>query len=159
MKRLLILLTGIILFSCTKENKTQKIGKDFLEIYSHRKELDKMLSFYSDKFEYRNMSFESETKDPKFLYEQFYGWADPAFKFESAESVKIEQLITDDSTIVVKGKSMPYVYNGKHIEGNDFIIWLNLDKNHKIKKQTDWFNYPMNEIIEAWQLKNSFKIE
>ena len=36
-----------------------------------------------------------------------------------------------------------------------FTTWLFLDKNKKIKKQIDWFNYPIEDIIQAYQMKQS----
>lgn len=158
-KRILILLAFSLMLSCSKENKTLEIGKTFFETYSDRAALDKMLSFYAKDFEYKNIAFESEANDPKFLYEDFYGWKDPNFKYETKHSIEITEIVSNDSTIIASGKTMPYTYNGVKVKGNDFVIWLDLDKDYKIKKQTDWFDYPMNEIIEAWQLKNSFEIK
>lgn len=159
MRYLLITFSALILVGCTKENKTQLLGERFFDTYSERKEIDKMLSFYSPEFKYENIGFESETQDAKFLYEQFYGWKDPAFKYDSEKTIQVEEIITNDSTVVAKGTTMPYTYNSKQVEGTRFIIWLELDKDLKIKKQTDWFDYPMAEIIEAFHLKNSMKIQ
>lgn len=161
MKKILLLsMTAVMLFSCgEKSNKTQEIGERFFEIYSKRKEVDKMVSFYSEDFHYTNVAFESETNDSKFLYKEFYGWADPNFKFESEISVIVDEIVSTDSTIVARGKTLPYSYKGKVVEGNNFVIWLDLDEDLKIKRQTDWFDYPMSEIIEAWHLKSSFEIE
>ncbi len=159
MKQILLLFTVIFLVSCGKENKTQQIGERFFQTYSQRKEVDKMISFYAKDFHYENIGFESETDDPKFLYEEFYGWKDPAFLYKSDKTISIEEIVSNDSTIVATGTTMPYSYNGKEVEGTGFVIWLDLDKDLKIKKQTDWFDYPMEEVIEAYYLKNSMKIE
>jgi len=161
MRKLILILSVIFVFSCTgnKSLKTTQIAQNYLDTYSKRKEIDKILSFYSDNFEYKNISFGTETNDSRFLIEQIYGWNDPKMKFETDESIEVEQIISNDSTIVVRGKSMPYEYNGKVVEGNNFVIWLDLDKEYKIKRQTDWFDYPMEEIIEAYQLKNAFEIQ
>ena len=51
--------------------KQSSIRRAFFEIYSKRAEIDKMLSFYADEFEYENIGFSSSTNDPKFLYEDF----------------------------------------------------------------------------------------
>lgn len=161
MKKIILLTTSFIFISCTtlKENKTQEIAERFFEIYSARKETQKIISFYSDEFTYENIAFESETNDPKFLYEQFYGWQDSNFKFESNKSIALEQLLTNDSTIIARGSTLPYTYNGNPVAGTRFVIYIELDKNLKIKKQTDWFDYPIEEIIEAYNLKKSIKIE
>lgn len=158
-KLILALLAAVLLFSCNNEGKTRKIGEEYLQIFSQRKELDRILSFYSNDFVYRNVSFDSETDDPKFLFEQLYGWKDPGFKYSGTESIEVLQIVDNDTAIVVKGRSLPYSYNGREVKGNDFVIWLDLDKNHKIKRQTDWYDYPMEELIEAYRLKNSFKIQ
>ncbi len=159
MKQILLLIAVLFLVSCEKENKTQQIGERFFETYSKRKEIDKMISFYANDFQYENIGFESDTHDPKFLYEQFYGWKDPAFLYNSDKTISIEKIVSNDSTIVATGTTMPYSYNGKEVVGTRFVICLDLDKNMKIKKQTDWFDYPMEEIIEAYYLKKSMKIE
>jgi len=159
MKHFLIIFSVLFLISCSKENKTQQIGERFFETYSKRKEVDKILSFYADKIDYENIGFESETDDPKFLYQQFYGWSDAGFKYSSAETIQVDEILSNDSTIIATGTTMPYSYNGKQVEGTRFVICLELDKSLKIKKQTDWFDYPMAEVLEAYYLKNSMKIE
>lgn len=156
---LLILLFTISFTSCSKENKTQQIGERFFETLSQRKEVDKMLSFYAPKFEYENIAFKSETDNPQFLYEEFYGWKDPAMKYVSEETIQVDEIISSDSSIIAKGSTMPYTYNGKEVKGTQFVICLELDKDLKVKKQTDWFAYPMEEIIEAYYLKNNMQIE
>lgn len=159
MKKIIFLCFLIFIISCTKENKTRQIGERFFETYSKRSEIDKMVSFYAKSFHYENVNFQSEADDPKYLYENFYGWNDPNFKFTGKETIKVDEFLSNDSTIVAKGTTMPYTYNGKTVEGTRFVIWLELDKDLKIRKQTDWFDYPMAEIIEAYYLKRNMKIE
>lgn len=159
MSKFIFILFVFSFLSCSKENKTQEIGNRFFEIYSERKDVDKMVSFYAKSFSYENVNFHSDTADPKFLYENFYGWSDPNFRFQDKKTIVIEDIVTNDSTIIAQGTTMPYTYNGKEVDGTRFIISLELDKNLKIKKQTDWFDYPMEEMIEAYYLKSSMKIE
>lgn len=151
----------LILFavSCSTETNNHKLGERFFEIYSNRSELDKMLSFYADEFEYENIGFASKANDPKFLYEEFYGWNNPAIKYESENTITVTEILSSTYSIVAKGYTMPYTYNGNYVEGNRFVIWLELDGNSRIIKQTDWFDYPMSEIIEAYQLKQSILID
>lgn len=160
MKKLVYILLPILLWSCekVKENETQKIAERFFKTYSERKELEKMVSFYSNVFQYENVNFESDATDVRFLYQELYGWNDKNMVYPG-ESILVEQILSNDSTIVAKGTTMPYYYNGKEVNGTRFVIWLELDKDKKIVRQTDWFNYPMNEIIEAYQLKNSMNIK
>lgn len=161
MKHILIALIPLVLFSCQQggNNQTQQIGERFFDTYSKRKEVDKILSFYAADFEYENLIFESETEDSRFLYEQFYGWKDPNFVYATPETIQLDEILSSDSTIVAKGSTLSYTYNGREVEGTRFVIVLELDKDKKIKKQTDWFNYPMAEIIEAFHLKNSMQIK
>lgn len=161
MKKILLLTVGLSVFiSCNSTgNSTQELGERYFEIFSKRKELDKMVSFYADEFQYENVAFESETNDPKVLFNEYYGWADPKFIFGQAESIKLDKIVANDSTIVGMGTTMPYTYNGNKAEGTRFVITLELDKNKKIKKQTDWYDYPIQEIIEAFYLKKNMQIE
>lgn len=159
MRKLSILLFSFVVLSCGKENKTKEIGERFFENYSKRKEINKMVSFYAKDFHYENIGFESEADDPRFLYNDFYGWADPGFKFTNPETIQLEEIISSDSTIVAKGKFTEHSYNNRPVEEMRFIIWLELDKDLKIKKQTDWFDYPMTELIEAFYLKQNMKVE
>lgn len=159
MKQGLILVMAVFFLACSKENQHTEMAERYFEIYSKRNELDKMLSFYADEFDYENIGFETMTNDPKFLFENIYGWKDPAFRYESENSIEIEELVTAKNSIVAKGKTKNYIYNGKEVEGTRFVIWLDLDENSKIIQQTDWFAYPMEEILEAYQLKTSMQIK
>ncbi len=159
MKKLILLCLAWCFISCGGENKTKEIGERFFETYSKRKEIDKMVSFYAEDFHYENIGFESEADDPRFLYESFYGWSDPNFRFNNPETVQVDEIISNDSTIVAKGKFMAHSYRSRAVEEMRFVILLELDQDLKIKKQTDWFDYPMSEIIEAYYLKQNMKVE
>lgn len=161
MRKLLLVSFVVMLFSCQSNqgNPNNELALRFFDTYSKRKEVDKMVSFYADKFEYENIVFESETDNSRFLYEEFYGWKDPNFIYENPETIHVDEILTSDSTIIGKGITMPYTYNGREVNGTRFVIILELDKDRKIKKQTDWFNYPMAEIIEAYHLKTSMEIK
>lgn len=161
MRKLLFIILPFVLFSCNtpKNNSNQDLAKRYFDTYSKRKEADKMLSFYSNVFQYENISFESETQDPKFLINDIYGWGEKGIVYEGEESIQLEEILSNDSTIVAKGVTLPYTYNGREVEGTRFVIWLELDKDKKIVRQTDWYNYPMAEIIEAFHLKNSMQIK
>lgn len=158
-KYILLIIVTVFIVSCQKENKTKQIGERFFETYAERKDVQKMLSFYADEFQYENVGFEMTLNDSKYLYENVYGWSDPNFIFSGKQTITVDETLSSDSTIVAKGITMPYTYNGKNVEGTRFVIWLELDKDLKIRKQTDWFDYPMAELIEAYRLKNSMKIE
>ena len=159
MKKIILFSMAMLLISCNKESKTKEIGERFFETYSKRKEIDKMVSFYAENFQYENIGFESEANDPRFLYRNFYGWADQHFKFSGDETIEVDEIISSDSSIVAKGKFMAHTYRNNPVEEMRFVIWLELDKDLKIKKQTDWFDYPMAEVIEAFYLKQNMKVE
>ena len=159
MKKTILLLFSLALVSCGEQHKTMEIGERFFENYSKRKEIDKMVSFYAKEFHYENIGFESEADDPRFLYRDFYGWADPNFRFSGTETIEVEEILSSDSSIIAKGKFMAHSYRDRSVEEMRFVIWLELDKDLKIKKQTDWFDYPMAEVIEAYYLKQNIKVE
>src|SRR5690606_38492733 len=116
MKKIILLALSWSFLSCTGENKTQEIGERFFENYSKRKEIDKMVSFYAEEFQYENIGFESEADDPRFLYRDFYGWADPNFRFSGTETVEVAEILANDSTIVAKGKFMAHTYKSRAVE-------------------------------------------
>ncbi|MFA5620083.1 MAG: hypothetical protein WDA08_07255 [Weeksellaceae bacterium] len=159
MKKIVLILIPLIFISCQQENKTRQIGELFFETYSKRIEPEKMLSFYSSDFQYRDVVFGSETNDPKVLFQKFYGWNDPNLRYESEHSIIIDEMISNDSSIIAKGKTHSYTYSGKFVPGVNFIIWLKLDENMKVKEQTDWFDYSLEEIIEAHKIKESLEIK
>src|SRR5690606_41982916 len=116
MKKLVYILLLILLWSCekVKENETQKIAERFFKTYSERKELEKMVSFYSNVFQYENVNFESDANDVRFLYQELYGWHDKNMVYPG-ESILVEQILSNDSTIVAKCTTIPYNYNGKEV--------------------------------------------
>lgn len=152
-------LAAVLMFSCSTDSKNQKTAELYFDVLSKRKELDKILSFYGDEFQYENVSFESVTNNPQFLIGEIYGWRDQGIQYATPESMQIDEILTGEFSIVAKGRTLDYTYNGLKVEGSRFVIWLDLDQNGKIIRQTDWFDYPMEEIIEAFELKKSMRIE
>lgn len=159
MKRIIFLLLGMVMFSCSSVSNKDHFGENFFETLSSRQNPEKMLSFYSNSFEYRDMIFHSETNDPEYLIKTIYGWDNPGFQYEGGKMFSIEEIVSNEFTVVAKGKTMPYVYNGNRVEGVEFVIWLDLDEDSRIKGQTDWYNYSTADILEAQQIRNSLEIK
>ncbi|MFV0218949.1 hypothetical protein OBK23_04555 [Empedobacter falsenii] len=67
--------------------------------------------------------------------------------------MKVNELFSNDSIIMANGEFSPYTYNGMKFPAMKFTTYLYLDQNSKIKKQVDWFNYPIEDIIELYQLQ------
>src|SRR5690625_6533631 len=92
MMRIIVYSIFILLaVSCSTESNNHQLGERFFEIYSKRAEIDKMLSFYADEFEYENIGFSSSTNDPKFVYEDFYGWKNRPSTYERENAIKVTE--------------------------------------------------------------------
>ncbi len=152
-------LTVSFLVSCntTSSSKNDDLGKRFFEIYSSRKDYNKMLSFYNDSLVYENVAQSSgqSTVDPRYLLTEVIRWNDQTMQYENNQLLHVKEMFSNDSVIVANGEFSGYTYNGMKYPPMKFSTYLYLDKNSKIKKQVDWFNYPIEDIIELYQLQQS----
>lgn len=160
MIRYLFLLSAFGLFlSCSSEPKTKQVGERFFQAYSQMDDLEKILSYYGSDFNYENVLFGSKTDDPATLYKDFYRWGDSNFTYAQNRFVQVEEVDWSENSVTARGVTSSYTYKGKDIPGVRFVIWLEMDKDHKIIRQTDWYDYPIEELIEAYQLKKSLEIK
>lgn len=134
-----------------------ELGKRFFENYSSRADYKKMLSFYNDSLVYENVAQYSgpSTVDPRYLLNEIIRWDDQTMQYENNKLLQVKELFTNDTMIIANGEFSPYTYNGVKFPAMKFTTYLYLDKNSKIKKQVDWFNYPIEDIIELYQLQQS----
>lgn len=143
--------------SCNSSSasKNDELGKRFFENYSSRKDYKKMLSFYNDSLVYENVAQYSggSTVDPRYLLNDIIRWSDQTMQYENNKLLKVNELFSNDSMIIANGEFSPYTYNGMKFPAMKFTTYLYLDQNSKIKKQVDWFNYPIEDIIELYQLQ------
>ncbi|WP_413532184.1 hypothetical protein [Empedobacter brevis] len=156
---ILPLVAILFLISCNSSSTTKndELGKRFFENYSSRKDYKKMLSFYNDSLVYENVAqySGSSTIDPRYLLNEIIRWNDQTMQYEGNQLLKVKELFTNDSMIIANGEFSAYSYNGTKFPPMKFTTYLYLDKNSKIKKQVDWFNYPIEDIIELYQLQQS----
>jgi len=158
--RYLFILTAFSFFlSCTSNPKTKEIGERFFDTYAQMGDMEKILSFYADDFSYENVLFGSETDDPATLYRDFYRWGDSNFSYTGNKFIIVEEMDWGENSVTARGLTSAYTYKGREVPGVRFVIWLEMDKDHKIIRQTDWYDYPIGELIEAYQLKRSLEIK
>ncbi|TGN24296.1 hypothetical protein [Empedobacter tilapiae] len=154
---ILSLITITFLISCNSNptTKNDDLGKRFFENYSSRKDYKKMLSFYNDSLIYENVAqySGSSTIDPRYLLNEIIRWNDQTMQYENNNLLKVNELFSNDTMIIANGEFSAYSYNGIKFPSMKFTTYLYLDKNSKIKKQVDWFNYPIEDIIELYQLQ------
>lgn len=151
----LIAITFLVSCNSSSASKNDELGKRFFENYSSRKDYKKMLSFYNDSLVYENVAQYSggSTVDPRYLLNDIIHWSDQTMQYENNKLLKVNELFSNDSMIIANGEFSPYTYNGMKFPAMKFTTYLYLDQNSKIKKQVDWFNYPIEDIIELYQLQ------
>lgn len=149
--------------SCTDTRKKEQevLAQRFFDIYSQRKEIDKMESFYADKVTYENVSQSTgeNVVEPAYLMKNILGFQDKEMTYDQNKMIKVKEILTNDSVIVASGEFSSYTYNGNKYPPMQFTTWLYLDSKKRIKKQVDWFNYPIEDIIELYQLQHSEKFK
>ena len=163
MKIKLVHLFGVLSFaflaSCQSgsSSKNDELGERFFEIYSAQKDYKKLISFYNDSLVYENVAQYSgaSTVDPRYLFSEIIRWDDKTMQYENNKLLNVKELFTNDTMIIANGEFSAYTYNGIKYPPMKFTTYLYLDKNSKIKKQVDWFNYPIEDIIELYQLQQS----
>jgi hypothetical protein len=153
----LLLLVGFVSCDKNSSSKNDELGKRFFDIYSSRKDYSKMLSFYNDSISYENVAHSAGSSylEPRYLLSEIIRWNDQTMQYENNKLLKVNELFTNDSMIIANGEFSSYTYNGQKFPPMKFTTYLYLDKNSKIKKQVDWFNYPIEDIIELYQLQQS----
>lgn len=153
----LLALSFLVSCNSSSSNKNDELGKRFFENYASRKDYKKMLSFYNDSLVYENVAQYSGSSiiDPRYLLNEIIRWDDQTMKYDNNKLMQVKELFTNDSMIIANGEFSPYTYNGIKFPSMKFTTYLYLDKNSKIKKQVDWFNYPIEDIIELYQLQQS----
>lgn len=150
-----ILFVGCNSFNKKKDN--QELAQHFFENYASRKDYKKMLSYYNDSIIYENATQSSgeAVVDPRYLLNDIIRWDDKTMEYKNNKMLEVKELFSNDSVIIANGEFSEYSYNGQKFAPMKFTTYLYLDKNSKIKKQVDWFNYPIEDIIELYQLQQN----
>lgn len=156
-----ILTLFFLIISCEslKHKKNLKTAEDFYQTYADRKDLNKLMGFYSESTTYIDAVPQINIEGKENIQNQ-YNWTDPSYKIhpQFPKTVKINQMISNDSIVIVSGIYNPYYYNGKLINKMQFNSWLYFNKDGKIEKQVEWVQYPMDILEEIINIKKSMQI-
>ena len=159
----LIAVAALTQISCqnNEKDKAEEVAQLFFETYADRKDFNKIKSFYNDSIEYENVIQNTSTLkfETSYLLNNVLSWNDKSIAYEGGKALKVNEIISKDSMVVVNGEFNSYTYNGFQFLPMRFTTYLYLDKNHKIVKQVDWFNYPIGDLIELYQLQESKKFQ
>lgn len=160
----ILLLAGVsLLFSCQNKGTNAKIedtAKKYFEVYSNRSDYNQMKSFYKDSVEYENVIQNTNLNkfETGYLLNQIFAFNDKELSYEGGKMFKVDEIISNDSMAIVNGHFNSYTYNGFTFAPMKFVTYLYFDKENKIKKQIDWFNYPIGDLIELYQLEQTKEI-
>jgi len=163
-KILLLAVVGLC-FSCQNKEqpKTQEIAMKYADVLAARKDFNQIKSFYQDSVKYENIiQNTNELKlETGYFLEHIVNFNDKALVYEGDKMIKVNEVIANDSVAVINGEFNSYTFQGFQFLPMKFTTHLYFDKDFKIKKQVDWFNYPIGDIIEQYQLQQSggFKID
>lgn len=156
-----ISILSFFLISCDSLNqkKNMKTAQEFYQTYAERKDVKKLMSFYSELPVYIDAVPQITVKGKENIQNQ-YNWSDPSYKIhpQYPQTVKIDQIISNDSIVIVSGQYNPYYYNDKLINKMQFNSWLYFNKEGKIVKQIEWVQYPMDILEEIINIKKSMQI-
>lgn len=161
MRKIVFSVIALFFFVACRTKDKHEIGEKYFELYAARKDFDAFKSFYNDTIEYENVVLQTGLApiSSQDLILNNFSWNDHQMVYENSKVLTVNQLVSNDTMIVADGFFNPYEYQGMKIPAMKFTTWLFLDHNQKIKKQIDWFNYPIEDIIEAYQMRQSFNIK
>ena len=161
--KILFLAAITLLVSCQnkQESKSEQVAKLFFDTYAERADYNKMKSFYNDSVDYENVIQNTSIirLETGYLLNELFSWNDKSLVYENNKLLKVDEIITNDSMAIVNGQFNSYTYNGFTFAPMKFTTHLYFDQNHKVKKQVDWFNYPIGDLIELYQMEQSKTID
>lgn len=161
--KILFLAAITLLVSCQnkQDSKSEQVAKLFFDTYAERADYNKMKSFYNDSVDYENVIQNTSIIrfETGYLLNELFSWNDKSLVYENNKLLKVDEIITNDSMAIVNGQFNSYTYNGFTFAPMKFTTHLYFDQNHKVKKQVDWFNYPIGDLIELYQMEQSKTID
>ncbi|WP_128331383.1 hypothetical protein [Apibacter sp. HY039] len=147
-KVLIILLIPLIFMSCIQVEQRKNIKKteEYYKVFSEGKNIEQFLDFYSDSDPIWNDAVsQSSYKNKENIKNKCLSiWNDK--KYEGSKTVSINQMLANDSIVVVSGHYNSYYYNNSKYDKVQFTAWLYFDKKNKIKKQVEWIQYPFEDL-------------
>lgn len=152
MKRYLLLY--LLLAACTSShqetNTTRERALNFFHIYKARADWQSFQDLYADDLIFKDVIFRYTYNKGEFI--NFYNWPDPLLEKhpDYPEVLVLEDLATTDSTAIGRGYFTPFYYGGKlydDMEHMRFVISLQFDNQGKIKRHTDFIEYPPEFLV------------
>lgn len=163
--KILLLAAAGLLFSCQnkEQSKSQEIAEKYAEVLSARKDYNQIKSFYKDSVKYENIIQNTEVLNLEtgYFLNQIVNFKDKSLVYDNGQMIKVNEIVANDSIAIINGQFNSYTYDGFQFMPMKFTTHLYFDKDHKIQKQVDWFNYPIGDIIEHYQTQQSggFNVE
>lgn len=167
-KIIALLVSYIALFSVSEYTYCQsshldikKLSQAYFQTYAERENWEAFLSFYDNDIYFEDIQFRLVCAGID-SFSQFYDW--PNSNFQKVDSMKpilkVEQLITNDSSAIAHGFFDSFYWQNNFISGPwEFTIILNFNSEGKIIRQRDMINYPLYFLcgnqklerdIDAW---------
>ena len=155
--KILCLAAASLFFSCqnNKSSKAEETARKYFDVYSARKDYNQMKSFYNDSVEYENVIQNTSLIkfETNYLLNTLFAFNDKQLVYENGQMFKVNDVISNDTLAIVNGEFNSYTFNGFTFAPMKFTTYLYFDQDFKIKKQVDWFNYPIGDLIELYQLE------
>ncbi|MDR2121679.1 MAG: hypothetical protein LBP34_01005 [Flavobacteriaceae bacterium] len=168
MKKIITLfLISISLVACDsslKQKKNIKTAEEFYKTYADRKDVKKLMDFYSDlNPQWMDAVSQSPITEGKENIKEMHSrnWEDKNYKKHQDYplAVTVKEILANDSVVAVSGKYNPYYYNGNLINEMKFTAWLYFDKEGKIKKQIEWMQYSIDDLQYIINFKQNAQIQ
>lgn len=160
-KFLFFLITFLAVIGCKESHSNNAIPRQqqvedraraFFTTFAERTDWDKFCSYYREDIEFEDIILQLHL-DSLWQLKRFYKWDEEGDKFKKLspeqDHLTIYSLVANDTIAVARGQVNPFYYGGALIDtdwGMEFTIWLFFDKNLKIIKQIDWFEYDSNTL-------------
>ena len=145
----------ILCIGCTtssSENLTD-VAERYYQTYAERSDFDAFLSYYDSTVVFEDI-MSGVSLDGVNELKEFFSWENPDFQLIDSVSLVVEELYTDDNTIISKGFFTPFQWHDTTYEAMHFTTVLTLNEKEKIVKQVDWINYP-NSLLDYQNRANS----
>lgn len=134
----------LFVISCDRQNEvTYQLADDYIQRYQERSDFKSFMDLYSEKVLFEDIILGYQSHNKRELAE-FFNWEDPAFQKEHQATFEVSTLNIDANKIMIQGHFNSFKWKDKSYGPMKFVTLLELDKNGKIERHTDWINYPFD---------------
>lgn len=150
-----LFLLVILCIGCTTSSSENlsDVAERYYQTYAERSDFDTFLTFYDSTVVFEDI-VSGVSLDGVSELKEFFNWENPDLQLIDTVSLVVEELYTDDNTIISKGFFTPYRWYDTVYEAMHFTTVLTLNEKGKIVKQVDWINYP-NSLLDYQNRANS----